>query len=304
MKKLFVLILFSFFAITGMAQHWAPAGATWYYTEVFFGPGVDYFKFTSEKDTMFHGVTCVKITKRHNPACSDRPAVEYMYENNHKVYFYDSVFSAFQLLYDFTPVVGNTWSIKLKNYGNPGDTDTVFVSVDSIQPVIINGNTLNKFFVTYDFHNEVWPNYIYSGVLIEPIGDLYYMFNFAPSFGFACDGNFATGLRCYDDNEIGHFDTGIASSCDYTSVGIDPHSRNTSLSVTVYPVPAKDLLNLKPENCIPVFYRISDLPGAIIHRGKISGTTIDLNGLPAGFYILEVFDSRNQLLTRQKFLKN
>ena len=303
MKTLIIFFAMSLFAISGMAQEWAPIGASWYYTEMFFGPGIDYIKLQSEKDTIVNGIPCRKITKRHNLVCGDRPSVEFMYENSHKVYFYDTIFNTFQTLYDFNPVVGNSWYIKLKNYGNPGDTDTVFVTVDSIQPMIINGNVLNKFFVTYNFHNEWEPNFTYSGILIERIGDLLYMFNFSPSFGFVCDGNYSAGLRCYDDNVIGHYETGIADSCTYLMVGISPHNTPAEATVSIYPNPVQDILNVQAENCDPSGFRITDIRGVVLKTGKINKKMIDVNDFPRGLYFLEFYDVHQNLLTKQKFIK-
>ncbi len=41
------------------------------------------------------------------------------------------------------------------------------------------------------------------------------MFNYAPAWSFVCDGNFSHGLRCYEDDTIGLYETGLADSCDY-----------------------------------------------------------------------------------------
>jgi hypothetical protein len=303
MKKVVFICILSFFAVSGMTQEWAPVGATWYYTESFFGPGIDFTRLESVKDTLVAGISCRKITKYHNPDCTDRPTVEFMYESNHRIYFYDKLFSTFQTLYDFSPVPGNSWYIKLKNYSNPPDTDTVFVTVDSIRPVNINGTMLNKFFVTYDFHNEMVPYFTYTGILIERIGDLYYMFNFSPSFGFVCDGSRSDGLRCYDDNVIGHYETGIADSCTYVSVGIPAHNGATTPFVRIYPNPVQDYLKIKSENCRPVFYTIRDMPGKTIRTGSFINNTLSVSGLLPGIYLLDLYDGQNNRIVRQKFIK-
>lgn len=197
-------------------------GTSWYYTEKFtFGneDNEDYIKFESVKDTMYAGKNCRKIIKRHEVICNDRPWIEYMYEENGKVYFYDPNFYGFQVLYDFNTNQNDTWTIFIEDYGD--DIDTLLVVVDSTKIVAINGVDLKKLYVTYNFIHESFMNeteqdtMIYQSVIIERIGDLTYMFNYVPEWSAVCDANYSDGLRCYEDSIVGLFETGLADSCDY-----------------------------------------------------------------------------------------
>lgn len=179
----------------------------------------DYIKFESVKDTMVLGKNCRKITKRHKLVCNDRPLNEYMYSENDTVYFYDPNFNDFQVLYDFSANQFDSWTILVKD--DPlRNVDTLTIIVDSTDVVSINGFDLKQLYVTYrfiyDFQNTGDIDTIhYQSSIIERIGDLQYMFNYAPAWSFTCDGNYTNGLRCYEDPVIGLYETGLAESCDY-----------------------------------------------------------------------------------------
>lgn len=304
MKKLFLFLLLGLFAAGGQSQNWAPVGARWYFTEYFFGSGdVDYLMLEALKDTVFEGKACRKITKRHNLVCADRPMVEYMYEENQRVYFYDTTFHEYQVLYDFTPEVGHSWFLKVMNYADPPDTDTLFVTVESIEPVVINGTMLNKFLVTYDFHNEMVPGYTYSGEIIERIGDLWYMFNYAPSFGFVCDGNLPGGLRCYEDAVIGHWETGIADSCDQMIVGIDQNPVIPESAISLFPNPVDDFLKIGLKMTGKVRFRINGIGGDQILQGFVGPAGIPVSSLRAGLYILYLEGQESLVRYTAKFIK-
>lgn len=307
MKELKLISVFCFFSLVTIAQEWAPVGATWHYTERFFMGftplEIDYIKIESVKDTVVDGITCKKLTKRHNVACADRPYVEYMYSQNGKVYFYDAGFSTFQVLYDFSADQGDSWIIKIKNYTNPDDTDSLIVTVDSIDFITINEIELKRLYVTNLFLNEVVPNFTYNATIIESIGDLIYMFNFFPSFAFACDGNYSDGLRCYEDSVIGLWETGIADSCTYikswTGVRNNENSR-----ITIYPNPVEEYIYISSEQISPCRYRILEITGREILSGEIASNRIMIQNLPKGLYILELSSSSDTLISRQKILKN
>jgi hypothetical protein len=276
-------------SITGFSQSWAPVGAAWYYTENFFmSPNIDYLKIESVKDTTIQGIVCKKLVKRHLLVCTDRPVEEYMYNNGQKVYFYDTIFHTFQQLYDFTPVVGNSWYFRVKNYQTPGDEDTLYVKVDSVTTVSINGSVKNKLYVRYDFHNEMIPGSSYNGVLIESVGDLMYMFNYYPTFGFVCDGNMSQGLRCYEDPVLGLWQTGIADSCTYVYTGIDNLMQSL---VTIQPNPAHDVVTINlPSEIRSTEFTLFSLQGKQVMKGIMTGgkNTINVTGLPAGIYVFQI----------------
>lgn len=212
-----ILLFFVFMSAIIVAQDFAPVGATWHYSEEFsYESGVDYIKLISVKDTLFHGKTCRKITKRHKINCNDRPEIEYVYTSNDTVFFYDPNIENFQVLYDFSAEKLDSWVIKFKTMsGNP--LEEVHVLVDSVDRVTINGADLKRMYVTYSniYDNEVRNQY--SSVIIENIGDEHYMFNFAAYWTEVCDGNFSKGLRCYEDDALGLYKAEIIPGCEFAS---------------------------------------------------------------------------------------
>ncbi|MEI7662001.1 MAG: T9SS type A sorting domain-containing protein [Bacteroidota bacterium] len=287
-KSIFFFTLF-IIALSVRSQEWAPVGASWHYTEEFFMPvniDQDYIKFESVGDTLYHGKLCRKITKRHNIACTDRPGVEYMYSENEKVWFWDPNFSTFQVLYDFSAVQGGSWVILVDDYVH-ADVDSLIVRVDSANMVVINGVQLKRLFVTYDFRNETSIPYTYPGVLIQRVGDLYFMLNYTPEYLFACDGNMSGGLRCYQDQVVGLYETGIADSCTYVHqmTGIKPVAGNHS-GITFFPNPADETITIETSLPGAIEYGIADLSGRIVKAGLVKSSKIATGNLQPGIYHL------------------
>jgi len=305
MKTLSLLFATCLFWQTSIAQEWAPIGAKWHYTERFFGWNpieIDYIKIESVKDTIVAGKSCKKLTKRHNIGCTDRPDIEYMYSENDQVFFYDTSFNAFQVLYDFGADQGDSWIILVKDM-QPDDIDTLIVKVDSTNQIIINGISLKQFFVTYDFRNETIPNYTYNSTIIESIGDLWYMFNYYPEWAFGCDANFSEGLRCYEDSIIGLYETGIADSCEYIKLWTVSESIDHS-PITLYPIPADDVLLVKGELCNPMHYKIVDINGKVVQADELKNNKIPVQRFSPGLYIIEFHDSNQAFLSSHKILIN
>lgn len=215
-KQILLLILFPFsFMAFLQAGDFAPVGATWYYSEGFFdGPPnakSDYIKFESVKDTLINGKTCRKITKRHRIICNFRPDVEYLMTRNDTVFIYEEWLKDFVILYDFNAEKSDKWLVPIKSWYD-GEVDTLTLVVDSTDYVTYNGHELKRMFV--DYYHEDDQSIVYSAEIIERIGDVNYLFNPLFNWDIPCDGNYSQGLRCYQDEVIGLYETGIAESCD------------------------------------------------------------------------------------------
>lgn len=219
MKRPFLLL---FIIVSAMitAQDFAPVGATWHYSESYFGgfpsPVEGSNKFESVKDTLIYGKLCRKIEKEDRVSCSDRPDTEYLYTSHDSVFCYDPMVSDFQLLYNFSAKKGDSWDILMNNYPDV-KKDTAKIIVDSTDVITVNGFDLKRMYVTYQIiHVENGSSYLvneYCSIIIENIGDIRYMFNYQPLWAEVCDGNFMTGLRCYSDNTIGLYKTEISNTC-------------------------------------------------------------------------------------------
>ncbi|HNY03769.1 MAG TPA: hypothetical protein PKG48_14330, partial [Bacteroidales bacterium] len=289
---------------TASSQEWAPAGAKWHYTEYFFGPSnilEGFMTIEAAGDTVIAGHLCRKLIKTDPPGCMDRPAVEFTYAENDKVYFYDHGFATFQVLYDFGANAGDSWTILVKDMFPPDDVDTLIVRVDSATQTTINGVSLRKLYVFYHFHNELNPGYLYPGVIIQSVGDLQYMFNWYPQWAFGCDANFSGGLRCYQDPAIGLYETGLADSCEYVKYWAGLGHRETD-HIRVGPNPADDHLIVTRDSRIPLVYRISDRTGACLLSAPLTGDRIPVGQLLPGLYVIEFYSPDHSFLSRQKIV--
>lgn len=306
MKKTIILALGLFLSLLAYSQTWAPVGAVWHYSESPFWPwpiAEDYIMLESVKDTVFNGIDCRKITKRHPITCGGRPYVEYMYSVENKVYFWDLVLNKFQMLYDFDKVEGESWIIEV--YDLDDDIDTLIITVDSTNIININGVDKKRLYVTYSFYFEdmlpwLMDTITYTSTIIESIGDIHYMFNFQPQWAQVCDGNISQGLRCYSDTELGLYETGIAPYCTYVDyVGIDDNNKN-DLEVILYPNPCNGSVSVKTNLAEPVLYRIIDISGKVISSGILTNNKIAFDDKTNGLFIVELFGDDNRSLFRSK----
>ena len=306
MKTSVILLLTLFMINPCFCQEWGTIGTQWYYTERFaFSGDVDYLMFTSEKDTLFNGIPCKKLVKRHSLFCNDRPHdFEVMFSRNDTIFFYDPNFNQFQVLYDFNAQVGDSWIIKTKNNWNPPDTDTILIMVDSTGTITINGTVLKKWYVTYHCYFETAYNYSYTSVIVERIGDMNYLFNYFPQSAMTCDANWADGLRCYEDTYIGFYSTGIADSCTYIFVGLNEIEQRKE-AIKVYPNPAKDKITIESqaplhENYITVF----SANGMVMLEQSLTEceTTINISKFPSGIYFVRF--SNEKIVEVIRFIKD
>lgn len=308
MKKLLLAFGTLLLAQLCIAQNWAPIGATWYYSEGFFSWNEydeDYINFESVSDTLIEGKSCRKITKRHKPACNDRPWVEYMYSENGKVYFFDPNFNDFQIIYDFSAEQYDSWTI-LVNDDAMRSVDTLNIIVDSTEMIDINGFNLKQLYVTYqfiyDYFNEGDIDTLsYQSRIIEQIGDINYMFNYAPAWSFACDGNFYKGIRCYEDTIIGLYETGIADSCDYRHPFTDniEEVENGDVIIKLFPNPTNRYISINSEKTIDIErIQLFTLSGKEM-KIQINQSKIDLGYIPEGIYILKMYLNNNQIINRK-----
>lgn len=279
------LLLFSFSTIK--AQEFAPIGAEWHYTMRFFMSEDERFvKIESVKDTIVNEKTCSLLEIEYGFSCYFYNEKEYVYQEDSIVYFYSPVVDDFQIMYDLKAKKDSSWVIIYKV--EPFITDTTLVTVDSVYTVTINGQDLLAFDVTYKSLVEEFWNY--SGSIVELIGDNSYLFNYASmASGVICDVDYSGGLRCYQDNYIGFYSTGIVDSCTFVT-GLNEQS-NISALIT-YPNPFNNsttlVYNLEndTEVIITIFNQLGD-PLKVIRQKQQHGEQrliLDTKELPAGIY--------------------
>lgn len=296
MRMLLIIMFLSFSGFT-FSQNWFPSGATWSYSEHFVSSSqVSYLQLeVLNYDTLIHGKTCVPIFRSVGTLhCEDRPMIEYVYEENDKVYFYQPFLDTFQVLYDFSLPQGQSWSF-IVEYNNHQNIDTVEVLINSISTVNINGQNLQKLDVTY-IYNFLEYEFQESHEIIEKIGFLNHFFYLGPHSSGFCDMNLSGGLRCYTDNSIGLYETGIAPSCDYiSSVSVSEQENLSNSSLEIYPNPAENsfFININNNPLVDKMnYSINDINGKLVKSGLLhNNAPIDVSYLPNGFYLVVINES-------------
>jgi Secretion system C-terminal sorting domain len=302
MKTLIYTLLFVFLANNLKAQ-WAPEGATWHYGEGYaFSGDIGYMEFVAEGDTVIQGITCQKIRKYGKVACLGRPWMEYTYEENDVIYYYNPLHDEFQILYDFTAEPDDTWVVYTYD-SSLENQDTITVLVDSVNTININGVESKRMFVHYlGFSTTPGQEYEFSipTIIIERLGDIYYMFNFWPASYQVCDANYSTGLRCYQDDLIGLYDLEIAESCLYT--GLSEINKNDRIKI--YPNPFTETVMVESDLAIsPKKYIIRNLSGKLVQKGVIMNNEILLKKINSGIFLLELYAGDNELLSLNKLIK-
>jgi len=206
-----------------------------------------------------------------------------MYEENDKIYLYNSVTDSFNLLYDFSAVQGESWTII-----TPDPADSIKVLVDSVYYRICNNDTIQIQFVETQAP-AVWEMY---GEVAKGIGNI--TFCFFPQFS-TCD-PYTSDLRCYNNTEkIIRFDT---IPCDTTMItGVPGGSFVTPFGWDIYPNPAEGFINVHlqfPYEGKMYKANLYDLFGRLVCMYELmpnqSTVQINLSQLPAGPYFLKVMD--------------
>ena len=286
------------------AQDFAPIGAEWHYTEGFFMSGdKNFLKITSEKDTLYQGKACRKLLKTRIIWCNMRTETEFVYSENNAVFFWQSDLTGFQKLIDFNAEAGDSWAIQMNDMVIATDIDSVLIEVDSTSYIDINNQLLKVLYVTYRGYYDDEIEVQYSSQIVEKIGDMYYLFNFFPELGLACDGNYSEGLRCYEDEELGLYSTGIADSCTYVYYWTDIEEEGKESIFSFYPNPTNGVVEINTNSQENLVLEISDLTGRLISKYDfISNTEIDLSGLPDGIYLMKASDGHRMEI--KKIIKN
>ena len=88
---------------------------------------------------------------------------------------------------------------------------------------------------------------------------------------------------------------------DTRVLSINENAKETSINI--FPNPASDVLNIESKDITIITYKIIDVNGKTIQTNK-ANKSIEIDNLPAGIYILQLFDSSNSLVFSQKFIKN
>lgn len=207
--RLLLSILAIFSTVTLKAQtEFAPIGATWYYGNLEAMWGDTGFTKTTVTDSAVIDGKKVKvlISEYHQSDGGVFPRdTVYAYQTGDSVFFY--LDGKFHLVYNFGLNVGDTMEIYNPDNKYCGD-DMLYghIMVESIKTLNINGTELKQFNL---IPADSYSNYYHY---IEKIGTTSQLFGadcIADNFGAGIFGE----LRCYEDEEIGHYQYG-REACD------------------------------------------------------------------------------------------
>jgi len=285
---LIVIFVFVFNYSKTKAQDWAPIGATWHYTMSYEYPLYlsSFIKIVSEKDTVINSVNCRKLIE-YKAAPDGTPNYYkfnlYMYESSRKVYYYVDSLNRFCLLYDFNANTGDWWI--LDEYPTSWE-DTV--KVLSTSTITINGQQRKTMNTHLTSNNGIIG---FDGLAIEGIGNATFMF---PTFDMNSNGP----LRCYQDNILGIYTTGITPTCETTTIGIEEIINNDK--VTIFPNPFTDYFEVKLNNeadyKIEIISALNQTVYCCTTKGEI--TIIPTKQLVSGLYLIKILTSDNQIITK------
>lgn len=310
MKKTLLFISIICIYCTLSAQQFAPIGATWHYTEGFFGNGnIDFEKIESVKDTLIQNKLCKKLAKRHGFISMYAPMRDlFVYSNADTVFMFEPNIQNFQAIYIFSAPSNSSYSFLI--HPNPMFSsppyllDTVQVTIDSIGSIIRNNQAVALQFVSYNVFlgNKAHGSYhSYQSTIYDGIGDSYYLTNFSAFRSLVIDGNYSGSIRCYQDPIQGltQFTT---DSCTHSSVwvGIDKTKR---AEISVYPNPVENQLTINGIVEGEYNYQINDILGKRVSEGTLQ-KVINVSTFQKGIYILSVLNENGVLIDSKKFVKN
>jgi hypothetical protein len=263
------LSITSICVIPSFAQEWFPLDASWYYNQVQFLPGGNFYKhFDVEGEAIIHGKTCRLVFGGCD--CGSFGYSNYLFEENDKVFRYDQVRDSFDLLYDFTLAVGDTIKLTVGSEMGVYVLTALDTQIVSGLPVRVQHYEGIEWWVaigleTYEYFGNSLCLYPQSGV---------------------CD-PLTGGLRCYEDSIFGlQKFNGFNFACDTVITSI----HNPELgSIEVFPNPVDDLLTIRSDNNIGIVEVLDLYTGrTLIRLGGDREFQIPVSHLPAATYLIKV----------------
>lgn len=301
MKKTITLICLMMFCFVGLKSYsqttWAPTGAVWHYTYYYggFWLAEGFKKMTSIGDTVIQGKDC-KVLELSGPGIDSLAwdnVYFYTYESSDTIWLFDG--TNFRILYNFNVNPGDSF----ETYG-PSlhwcDDTTTMVVVDSVGYETVNGLSLKYIIVHFiepewGFQNCTF--WIENYKIYQKIGCIGYTF---PQKICMIDGDGICELRCYDDFEIGFFNTGSADSCTYEH-GVSVKEIDYSDNIKIYPNPVVDQFTIELNNFNGIVeLSIFSIDGRLLKQLSLTNkvTAVDLSDAQKGCYILR-FGLGNEL---------
>jgi hypothetical protein len=210
----------------------------------------------------------------------------YTYENDGKIFLYDPNNENFSLVYDFSAGPGTSWTTSW-------DTCAYERTISEVDSIEVNGNFL-----------KVLSHGGFS--ILERIGGMETLFH---GMGMVdCTGPdtivyelpFVQQLRCYEDDVLGYYETGVAPQCDHMVSAV---GETVAPGIEIYPNPASQELNIKFSDQYVKLRTITLFSSLGIRVFSVDtdedAIRIDVSGFEEGLYILEVQDGDGKKIVQK-----
>lgn len=284
------------------AQQWCPPGAGWHYTAAFCTGGCNgYVRMASAGDTIVQNQPCTRIQRTRTYTAYLDPTILtdtlsdlYTYSASGIVWMFDPQLNAFDTLYDFNALPGDSWQlIHLPEYSAGSD----FLTVLDTGHTSIDGQALRWLSVEYHFQGATGNNPPYLDTLMERVGSTtFYMLPYDFPNGFV-DGNEGGFFRCYSDKEIS-YQSPTVQTCDLP-LEVTAHAARPK--ILMYPNPGTDRLIIRisvGEKLQGVLVR--DALGRIICLHEATPleneVVLDTERFPSGCYSIEIRSTHGQFV--------
>ncbi|MFO7668852.1 MAG: T9SS type A sorting domain-containing protein [Bacteroidales bacterium] len=279
------------------AQVFAPEEAVWYYNydpDITLDDGYRKVDVLGDTTIGLHNCQILRtIDIGYNYIDNDYYEIAgdsiFIYEKDSIVYYFKS--SEFYILYDFTARTGDT----IHTISYPDNCDSTYkIIIDSISYQYVSQDSLREYY----FHiNDDAESFYY----LEKIGYPDYLL---PAFPNGCDiltgPHYPGPLRCYMDNIIGNYSSGVSPTCDYiTGInGVDPERQ-----INIFPNPTQGLVEIYSEDNQVYTYEIIDQLGRLMENKSFqSYNRIDLSDYMNGLYFV-ILKSNHIVVCTYKIIK-
>lgn len=302
------------------AQMWLETGSTWHYVHSTISSG-GFEKLVYTQDQLFQGKWCQKIDRDWYHFTTDQNG-QVIFDNlQHLPHIFtysegDSVFrwnyheQEFMFLYDFGAAPGDTWLVDTQTSFWEGCSDSSWVTVIDTGAVIISG-TSRRFL---EVKREYLSPYVYNGTVVEGIGIVNVEItedHFMLPVEVACDSvllnffdNDRYGFSCFQ-SDLSALYNPSGEDCEYLLTYLDVPDLYKEV-LNIYPVPARNLLNIQVEATGSVQLKILDISGKVVGVKSVdnwSGSTfMPIEELSVGLYFVR-FENEVLHIT-QRFVKH
>jgi hypothetical protein len=289
MKNYFLLFLLFCTTANVYTQDFAPIGAKWHYTH---SNTESFLTIESVGDTTIDLKTC-QILQSSGIVEKDIRTYIHSFEGKVEVYFNKN----FYTLFDFNAQPGESWIVPnlFIDYSFSDPDSFATATVDSIDFETINNVNAKVLYVSIkNVYRERWQwgnnskTYLEKNKIVEYLGPMEFMFptrmHMAPEPIFGL-------LRCYEDNNIGFYETGKAESCTaYEPPNIISVEKHNLSSLSIFPNPATDFITISGiEASSPVFISILNIQGGLIENTMtLSSEPVNISHLSPGLYFLKI----------------